>query len=160
MILVRSPLRITLSLAALLLLRRPCLAEETPAWAAAHRHLADTLSTALLVANVSADITHAWRAPQRARALQHEALRIGATIAVAELTKRLVHRRRPDDTDAFSFFSEHTAIAAAAGGWNISISIPLTLGTGYFRMAADKHFPTDVFTGALVGTLLRRAVPQ
>ena len=34
----------------------------------------------------------------------------------------------------------------------------LALATGYFRLAADKHYMSDVITGAITGTLIGRFV--
>lgn len=78
----------------------------------------------------------------------------------------------PDDN--LSFFSGHTsatfAIAVAAGttaslrGYRLapviwSVATPLAALTGYLRIAADRHYFTDVLTGALVGTLVGVLVP-
>ena len=82
-------------------------------------------------------------------------LRTGIAVAVAELTKRVIHRTRPDGSDRKSFFSEHTAVAAVTSGWRYGMAF--TIGTGYLRPAADKHFLTDVGFGAGVGALTRRA---
>lgn len=145
-------MRATLALV-LVLLAAPVRAEEpTPAWAS-HRPVADWVSTGLVGANLTLDTIQAWRAEHRKDALVKESLRVGLTIGVAELTKRLVHRERPDRSDDLSFFSEHTALAFASGGFNLSVSVPISLGAAYGRMAADKHHPSDVAVGAVVGLL-------
>lgn len=79
----------------------------------------------------------------------------------------------PEDNDV-SFFSGHTestfALTVAAGTvaelrgyegrWLIwAVGLPLSALTGYLRMAADKHYLTDVLTGALVGTVVGFAIP-
>jgi membrane-associated phospholipid phosphatase len=104
--------------------------------------------------------------------------------AVAQLTKFLAARQRPYATygtlppegvdDHLSFYSAHTTIAfsaAAAGGmlaqlrgdphypWVYGIGFTAAAATGYFRMAADKHWFTDVLTGAVTGTAIGLAVP-
>lgn len=104
--------------------------------------------------------------------------------AVAQMTKFLAARERPYRTydtlpsegvdDHLSFYSAHTTIAfsaAAAGGmlaqlrgdphypWVYGIGFTAAAATGYFRMAADKHWFTDVLTGAVAGTAIGLAVP-
>ena len=69
--------------------------------------------------------------------------------------------------DHLSFWSGHTSVtfsAAAAGGtvarirgyagweWVYALGLTAAAATGYFRMAADKHWLTDVLAGAVVGT--------
>ncbi|MDB4986911.1 MAG: hypothetical protein JWN04_2089 [Myxococcaceae bacterium] len=80
--------------------------------------------------------------------------------------------RRPQDN--LSFFSGHSSstfsMAVAAGTiatlrgyeqapWVWAIGMPLAALTGYFRIAADKHYFTDVLTGALVGSAVGVLVP-
>ena len=76
--------------------------------------------------------------------------------------------------DHLSFFSGHTsstfALAVAAGTtaslrgqrmqavvWPVGLTLACL--TGYLRMAADRHYFTDVLTGALVGSLVGVLVP-
>jgi membrane-associated phospholipid phosphatase len=108
---------------------------------------------------------------------------------VTQLTKMLVGRERPfvhalapedkrlteqpADND-LSFFSGHTteAFALAAASGTISTMrgyrwAPLVWGaggafaatTGYLRIAADKHWLTDVVVGMVVGAAIGFAVP-
>jgi membrane-associated phospholipid phosphatase len=133
----------------------PAVAQDAPgAWTADHRHAADVLSTSTVFAQIGLDTLASFRAPDRRCALEHQAIRLGVAIAVSELTKHLVSRRRPDGSDTHSFFSEHTALAGASSGWNFSISIPLTVSTGYLRVAANKHYPSDVAVGGAIGEAL------
>jgi membrane-associated phospholipid phosphatase len=108
---------------------------------------------------------------------------------VNEVTKLLVARERPyvqgapgtvrahaphTDDDDVSFFSGHTteafALAAATGTvatmrgyrwapvpWIVGGS--LAAGTGYLRIAADRHWLTDVLVGMVVGIGMGIAVP-
>lgn len=95
---------------------------------------------------------------------------------LTDITKYIIGRQRPsayfetrdEKKDAFkSFFSGHTSSAFAVGTstammlsneyphkrvliW-ISTYTIATL-TGYYRIAADKHYTSDVFMGAIIGT--------
>lgn len=100
--------------------------------------------------------------------------------ALTEIGKHTFHRPRPfahfcepRDADALgaddarlSFFSGHTAtaFATASAGWRLArmrgyrhagwlqgSGIALATTTGVLRMAADKHYFTDVLVGAAVG---------
>jgi membrane-associated phospholipid phosphatase len=86
-----------------------------------------------------------------------------------------VGSRSHQNDDDVSFFSGHTstsfAIAAAAGevaherGYRLAPVIwgggfALAATTGYLRMAADKHYLSDVTVGALVGTAVGLAWPR
>lgn len=81
----------------------------------------------------------------------------------------------PDDPDENeSFVSGHTTLAfslAVAGGtvasirgyktapWVWAIGLTAAAATGYFRMAADQHYATDVLVGAVTGGAIGFAVP-
>ncbi len=86
------------------------------------------------------------------RCVGNEAVQVGIGVGVAELSKLLVHRTRPDASDRKSFFSEHTTLACAVTirtkAWAVCPAV------GYLRIAADKHWLTDVGTGAVAGALL------
>jgi membrane-associated phospholipid phosphatase len=43
--------------------------------------------------------------------------------------------------------------------WVYGVGFTAAAATGYFRMAADKHWLTDVLTGAVTGTAVGLAVP-
>jgi membrane-associated phospholipid phosphatase len=79
----------------------------------------------------------------------------------------------PDDNN-LSFFSGHTSLTfsmAVASGTVASLrgyrgapvvwitGLALAGTTGYLRIAADKHYFTDVLTGAVVGSFVGFAVP-
>ncbi|MET0339971.1 MAG: phosphatase PAP2 family protein [Polyangiales bacterium] len=112
------------------------------------------------------------------------------TNLLTQLTKYTVARARPfvrlqrkenrdfvaGPDDHLSFFSGHTsstfalAVAtattatlrgqrtAAAVAWPVGVGLAGL--TGYFRIAADRHWLTDVITGALVGGLVGVLVPM
>lgn len=81
----------------------------------------------------------------------------------------------PDPADNnVSFFSGHTAftfaLATSAGtiasmrGYRAApvvwaIGLPLAAATGYLRVAADRHYFTDVLGGMLVGSLVGVGIP-
>lgn len=80
---------------------------------------------------------------------------------------------QPSDNN-LSFISGHTsgafAVAVAAGtvatmrGYRLAplvwgTGLPLAAATGYLRVAADKHWLTDVAAGAIVGGIIGFAVP-
>jgi membrane-associated phospholipid phosphatase len=73
-----------------------------------------------------------------------------------------------------SFFSGHTcftfALAASSGTvatmrgyrwapWVWAQGMAIAAATGYLRIAADRHYFTDVLTGALVGSMMGFAIP-
>jgi membrane-associated phospholipid phosphatase len=79
----------------------------------------------------------------------------------------------PSDNNV-SFFSSHTAwtfaLAASSGtvaslrGYRLAplvwaVGTPIAAVTGYLRIAADKHYFTDVAVGALVGAAVGVTVP-
>jgi membrane-associated phospholipid phosphatase len=79
----------------------------------------------------------------------------------------------PEDNN-LSFYSGHAssafALAVAAGtvaelrgypnrGWVWAVGLPLAATTALLRMAADKHYLSDVAVGALVGSAFGVAVP-
>jgi membrane-associated phospholipid phosphatase len=83
--------------------------------------------------------------------------------------------RAPDPDDNLSFYSGHTtfafALAAAAGTvsdlrgydgapWVWGAGLGLAAATGYFRIAGDKHYLTDVLVGAATGLAVGIAVPR
>lgn len=79
----------------------------------------------------------------------------------------------PEDNN-LSFFSGHTGYAFAmisaaatvirARGYEkwwvvLAVGMPIAVTTGVLRMVADKHYLTDVLTGALLGGLIGWGVP-
>lgn len=114
---------------------------------------------------------------------------VGLATTATQITKFVAGRQRPyvhalapdqrDPNDAakdryFSFFSGHSsftfALATSAGTvsslrgyrlapfvWGVGLTLAAT--TGYLRIAADKHYFTDVLTGALVGAACGVTVP-
>ncbi len=97
---------------------------------------------------------------------------------ITHLVKSAVGRQRPssyyetwenEEEGNLSYFSGHTSYAFAIGTstammlsraypdnksiiWGTTMS--LAAATGYFRIAADKHYMTDVISGAVIGSLI------
>jgi len=120
---------------------------QTPA-----QHAADVGSWAAVIASVTADTKASYEAPNRWRAVGWQAARYSCAIGLSLLAKRVVRRERPDGSGDDSFWSAHTALAAASAfprGWTIGLSV--TTAVGGLRLAAHKHYPTDVEAGALAG---------
>lgn len=101
---------------------------------------------------------------------------------VAARERPFVHQLAPADkpfTDKpsennLSFYSGHSTVAmslAVAAGTTATLrgyrhhtlvwatAVPLALATGYLRIAADKHYTTDVAVGWLTGAAVGVAVP-
>lgn len=83
--------------------------------------------------------------------------------------------RAPAADDNLSFYSGHTSfafslVAATAtladlrgyrtAPWVWGIGLPVAAAAGYFRIAGDMHYLTDVLAGAAVGTAIGIAVPR
>jgi len=113
-------------------------------------HAADVLSNWMVVAAVA---TPCLRDRHRS-CVEREALRVVAAAALAEAAKVLVQRERPDGSGDVSFYSMHTSIACAAV--LSSRTWALCPAVGYLRIAADKHWLTDVAAGAGAGALMLR----
>ncbi len=82
--------------------------------------------------------------------------------AVVTILKNSVKATRPDDSDRLSFPSGHTAIAFTnaillfqeykeANFWYASSGFVFATATGILRIANNKHFSSDVLTGAGIG---------
>jgi membrane-associated phospholipid phosphatase len=110
---------------------------------------------------------------------------VSLDLAVNQLVKYSAGRQRPyahdlpagastSTDDNLSFFSGHTSLAFTAvavtgtiaelrgyenAKWIWIIGAPVAATVGYLRMAADKHWLTDVVTGALVGAGIGAGVP-
>jgi hypothetical protein len=109
-----------------------------------------------------------------------------ATGLLQSLSKYLTRRQRPfvlhadparppENDDDMSFFSGHTAtafaLATSAGtvahlrGYRLepviwASGLTLAAATGYLRMAADRHWLSDVTVGALVGSAVGVTLPR
>jgi membrane-associated phospholipid phosphatase len=136
---------------------------------AGERRAADIASWGTVLTTLTLDGVQTWKAscegPRDAcfAALGKAGLRVGGTVLLSEVVKRVVHRARPCapacgiDSPYSSTWSMHTALAfSALGGPRLSIALPLAIGTGGLRVLGDKHWLSDVLLGAGVGALTSR----
>lgn len=116
-----------------------------------------------------------------------DALLIAEAVALSQVTTQLVKiavgRQRPyahygggsqNPRDNISFYSGHTSLAfslAVSSGtiatmrgyrlapaiWGTGLAIAAT--ASYFRLAADKHYLTDVIAGAVIGSAFGFGIP-
>lgn len=149
-------MRVALALTFLLTAVVPACAEENPLKWTKGLKVAARLSDVAVWANIGAETIASLRAERRGRALGCQALQTGLVLGVTELTKALAHRTRPDGSDRKSFYSGHTALAFVNTGWRYQVSVPIALGVGYLRPAANRHYITDVLVGAGAGVLASR----
>jgi membrane-associated phospholipid phosphatase len=110
------------------------------------------------------------------------------TVAISQALSQMVKwsfgRERPfvhfnnpplDQDHNLSFWSGHSALAfgvtTSAGmlarwrgsrtePWIWGVGLTLSVATGYFRIAGDKHYFTDVVTGAAVGVISGLTIPR
>ncbi len=127
------------------------------------RKIADVASYVTIAALEGLELKTCLSSADRARCGELAGVRNGLAYGSAYLTKKIVRRDRPcapacgvDSPDS-SFFSAHTALAfTALGGSRLQVTLPLAIGTGALRIGANKHWLTDVITGALVGALTNK----
>lgn len=144
----------------------------------------DVLVNGILPVAVLANSFFSARAGGDPRAFWEDSLVIAEAAAVTGLlnaaTKDATARRRPNagldatGSSNAAFFSGHTSLAfslAAAAGTVSTLrgypsapyvwagGLTLAAGIGYLRVAGDRHWASDVLTGAGVGGLVGFAVP-
>lgn len=108
---------------------------------------ADVISTGLVGVNMAADAIYSYKHHCLKQYLYKNLLTFGA----AETTKLIVPEDRPDHSDMQSFYSMHSAFAAANTGWNFKLGFSVALGAGAGRIVAKKHHLGDVVVGLAVG---------
>ena len=137
------------------------------------------------IASVVAAAVHDHRGREAAEDLLFVAEATSIAMDVNQIVKFAEARARPDIHDnpfviggsrdeRVSFFSGHTtftfALAASSGtvasmrGYRLAPMVwaggmVVAATTGYLRIAADKHYATDVIVGGLVGTAIGAGVP-
>jgi hypothetical protein len=115
---------------------------------------AQIISNITVGISIGLDTWDSWKSVDRKRAFIKQGERTIILILSDEISKRVFHRTRPDGSDNLSFPSEHTGFAAMNRRWEIQV--PMSIGTGYLRIAANKHYLTDVIVGGIVGSLVNR----
>lgn len=113
--------------------------------------MADVVSTVAVGAQLSLSTVDAFKQPNKKEAFLELGCRNALALGAAELVKLIIKRPRPDESDNKSYYSMHTTLLAANRGWNYSIGWSLTWGGGILRGAADKHYQTDILSGAITG---------
>lgn len=146
--------RIATALVLVLLTATPAGAQSSPfAWKPGAREVARHISDGLVIGQDALFVIDAARQPDRWHALGCAGLRYGITMGTTEIVKRTTHRMRPNGRDDMSFWSGHSASAMAASGWNYKVGVPIAVGAGYMRLAANEHWLTDVLAGLGAGAL-------
>jgi len=85
----------------------------------------------------------------------------GVTMVSTVLLKHSIRAKRPDNDDRDSFPSGHTSSAVSGAvfihkRYGFYVAIPMYLGaiyTAYSRVRSNRHYPRDVWGGALLGGL-------
>jgi len=155
---------------------------------ASARRVSDVLLVATPALAVGGLALSGWRAGGGRRAILEDALVTAEAVSVAVLATQVAKyafgRRRPDawadpgaagGRDAnLSFWSGHTAAtfaAATAAGtvarlrgypawpWILGLGVASAAACGWLRIAADRHWATDVLVGAAVGSLAGLGMP-
>jgi len=87
--------------------------------------------------------------------------------ALTGYVKRSVGRTRPNRENNKSFWSGHSANSAASAAIVCKLdkryclpAISMALSVGYFRIAAQKHWFTDVLSGLTVGYANGKYMPK
>ena len=122
-------------------------------------HVDDVLE---FVPHLAMVLPDGWLGPSRYSWRERAALTVTGSLItelIVQPVKRLVHSERPDGSDCRSFPSGHTARAfmgaellrIAYGGWVPYAGYAVAAATGVMRMAAGRHWFTDVVAGAGIG---------
>ena len=82
-----------------------------------------------------------------------------SNLALTEVLKQSVKRKRPNQHDNKSFPSGHTSVSFQSAtfiyqryGWKPAIPAYLAASfVGYSRIKSDWHYGSDVFAGAIIG---------
>jgi membrane-associated phospholipid phosphatase len=158
---------------------------ESLAWS--NRSAASTASDVLALSIPAAFATYDWFTVQDKTSVARDLLVVTEAAAltglVTQVAKFTAARQRPyayygaptgAADDRLSFWSGHAAltftVAAASGTvarldgdpawpWIYAIGFTAAAGTSYLRLAAEKHWLSDVLVGAAVGTAVGFTVP-
>ena len=160
--------------------------EEVSDWAVRKKPLfgedAESASDTLRGLSAGSYLLTAIAVPSDSAASRASGLAVGlSTVTLERLTvsglKALSDRERPDGSDNQSFPSGHTSLATAtasmaadnlsyadAPDWVLATSrigfYGLAAGTGWARVEAEKHYPSDVLAGYAIGAFLARFMSE
>jgi len=138
---------------------------NTLAWD--NTEIADTVSDYTLYTLIASPYVYALTTDKKLKLLGMSAIGHGLGYGLTEITKRIAKRTRPNEENNRSFFSGHTSIAFSSAGL-VCIDAPravcgaavaLAGAVGYLRVAAKKHWFSDVLVGGTVGYLSGRYFP-
>jgi membrane-associated phospholipid phosphatase len=129
--------------------------------------LADDLSDYIMWGMVLAPTAVAWdQSEDRTKHLLGVWAAQGISAGITGIAKISADRTRPNKSDTKSFFSGHTSAAFAGAAATCSMEnhycgpgFALAALVGYLRIAADKHFFSDVMVGAAVGATSGHYIP-
>jgi membrane-associated phospholipid phosphatase len=148
--------------------------EDAEDWSDELRGLSRDFATLTLLFTPSGERAAPWLLA-KGQGYLVESAATAATSGATSGLKELFGRERPDASDERSFPSGHTssAFAQAALAWRHIDAVDMpdaariaargaviaaAAGTGWARVEAGKHFPTDVLAGAALGNALTRFV--
>lgn len=90
----------------------------------------------------------------------------GVVVGLTQIAKENADRQRPNGNGTKSFFSGHTSAAFTSAGLICQsdkdvcgLAVAGASLTGYLRIAGNRHWATDVLTGAAVGFIVGKQVP-
>lgn len=121
------------------------------------RTVADVMSWVTVGVALGLDARQALKSSDPQHQMELFAVRVGTVFISTTIAKEITKRTRPDGSDNLSFYSMHTAFAASTfGGPRYVFTLPLTFGSGGLRIAAGRHYLTDVLAGLAVGAMTSR----
>lgn len=133
-----------------------------------NKKLAATISDYTVGATVVAPFGFALSGNDKERKTLITASAFGVSQLVNSIVKVTVRRKRPNGENDFSFYSGHTTTAFTGAGLvclyqdigSCLAMLGLATSVGYLRIAADKHYFSDVVVGAGLGYAHGRFIPM
>jgi membrane-associated phospholipid phosphatase len=145
-------------------------AKENLAWKEENRHIADTMSDIGLYGLMGGSViyTYANQKEKRWERTGSVVLAHAVNQGLNQAVKHLVGRERPDASDNKSFYSGHTSSSFVASATFCAQknkvmcagSLILATSVGLLRIAANKHYLSDVLVGGTIGYVNGYYIPQ
>lgn len=132
--------------------------EPTPLYARKHPNVitgAEVASTTMVAVALVTETWHAWKSKSRKKAFTCMAIANSVGLLANEITKRAVHRLRPNGEDDKSFYSMHTMLAETNTHWSLKLGSLNAAGTGVLRTVGGDHYDSDVAVGFGAGLAQR-----